>query len=47
MKEMKKKSNNPWIKHMAKTRKANPKIKDFKTIANLAKKSYKPVKVMK
>ena len=38
---MEKKKCNPWLKHMAKTRKENPKIKDFKTIASLAKKTYK------
>jgi len=32
---------NKWIVHMAKVRKANPKIKDFKALANLAKKTYK------
>lgn len=35
---------NPWIAHMAKTRKANPKITDFKKIASIAKKTYKSIK---
>ena len=32
---------NPWLVHLAKVRKANPKIKDVAKIAKLAKKSYK------
>jgi len=32
---------NPWMIHLAKVRKANPKIKDVGKIAKLAKKSYK------
>lgn len=32
---------NAWITHMSKTRKANPKVKDFKKIAAIAKKTYK------
>jgi len=35
-------SNNPWILHMAATRKLNPNA-DFKEIAKLAKKTYKAV----
>lgn len=32
---------NPWLDHLAKVRKKNPKIKDIKVLAKLAKKSYK------
>jgi hypothetical protein len=32
---------NPWLIHLAKVRKANPKIKDVAVLAKLAKKSYK------
>jgi hypothetical protein len=32
---------NKWIAHLAKVRKANPKIKDVVKLAKLAKKSYK------
>jgi hypothetical protein len=32
---------NAWLVHLAKTRKANPKIKDVKVLAKLAKKTYK------
>jgi len=32
---------NPWIEHLAKVRKANPKVKDIKKLAKIAKKSYK------
>ena len=32
---------NPWFAHLAKTRKANPKIKDVAVLAKLAKKTYK------
>jgi len=32
---------NPWFAHLAKTRKANPKVKDVAKIARLAKKTYK------
>ena len=32
---------NKWIDHMAKTRKANPKIKNFSALAKIAKKTYK------
>ena len=35
-------SNNPWILHMAATRKLNPNA-DFKEIAKIAKKTYKAV----
>lgn len=32
---------NPWLVHLAKVRKANPKIKDVAKLAVLAKKTYK------
>lgn len=32
---------NPWLVHLAKVRKENPKIKDVKQLAKLAKKTYK------
>lgn len=32
---------NPWLLHLAKIRKQNPKIKDVKVLAKLAKKTYK------
>jgi len=32
---------NKWQQHLAKTRKANPKIKDVGKISKLAKKTYK------
>ena len=32
---------NAWIKHLLKVRKENPKIKDVKQLAKLAKKTYK------
>ena len=32
---------NKWLKHLADTRKANPKIKDVSELAKLAKKTYK------
>jgi len=35
---------NPWLVHLAKCRKENPKIKNVSLIAKLAKKTYKPVK---
>jgi hypothetical protein len=31
---------NPWLVHLAKTRKENPKIKDIKVLAKMAKKNY-------
>ena len=34
-------STNPWMVHLAKVRKQNPKIKDVAQLAKLAKKSYK------
>jgi len=40
---MKTKKNNPWLDHLAKVRKENPKIKDFKVLAGMAKKTYKPM----
>ena len=33
---------NPWFKHLAEVRKANPNIKDVGELAKLAKKTYKP-----
>lgn len=38
---MKTKTQNPWLLHLAKVRKANPKVKDVKTLAKLAKSTYK------
>jgi hypothetical protein len=38
------KSKNPWILHLSKVRKANPKIKDVAKLAKLAKSTYKPKK---
>jgi hypothetical protein len=38
---------NPWLVHLAKVRKANPKLKDFKKLSLLAKKSYTPLKLKK
>lgn len=35
---------NPWLVHLAKTRKANPKVKDVAKLAKLAKKTYKAKK---
>jgi hypothetical protein len=35
---------NAWLTHLAKVRKANPKIKDVAALAKLAKKSYKSKK---
>jgi hypothetical protein len=35
------KTKNPWLVHLAKVRKANPKVKDVKALAKLAKKTYK------
>lgn len=35
---------NKWLVHLAKVRKANPKIKDVGALAKLAKKTYKPAK---
>ena len=32
---------NPWLVHLAKVRKENPKVKDVKLLAGIAKKSYK------
>lgn len=32
---------NKWMEHLAKTRKANPKITNVSQIAKLAKKTYK------
>ena len=39
-----KKKNNPWLVHLAKVRKANPKVKDVGKLAKLAKMTYKPKK---
>lgn len=38
---MKKKVANPWLVHLAKVRKENPKVKDVAKLAKIAKKSYK------
>jgi hypothetical protein len=35
---------NPWLTHLAKTRKENPKVKDVAKLSKLAKASYKPKK---
>ena len=32
---------NPWFAHLAKTRKANPEVKDISKLAKIAKKTYK------
>jgi hypothetical protein len=32
---------NKWLKHLAKTRKENPTVKDVKELAKIAKKTYK------
>jgi hypothetical protein len=32
---------NKWLVHLAKVRKANPKVKDIVKLAKLAKKTYK------
>jgi hypothetical protein len=32
---------NKWLAHLAKVRRANPKIKDVAQLARLAKKTYK------
>ena len=32
---------NKWLIHLAKVRKANPKVKDITLLAKMAKKSYK------
>lgn len=34
-------TTNPWLVHLAKVRKANPKIKSVSELAALAKKTYK------
>ena len=38
------KTKNPWLVHLAKIRKENPKIKDVVKLSAIAKKSYKPIK---
>lgn len=38
------KTKNPWMVHLAKIRKENPKITDVAKLAKLAKKTYKPAK---
>ena len=35
---------NKWLQHLAKVRKANPKVKDVAKLAKLAKATYKPKK---
>jgi hypothetical protein len=37
-------AKNPWMVHLAKVRKENPKVKDVAALAKLAKKTYKPAK---
>jgi len=32
---------NPWMVHLAKTRKANPTVKDVVKLSQIAKKTYK------
>jgi hypothetical protein len=34
-------TKNKWLIHLAKVRKENPKVKDIKQLAKIAKKSYK------
>ena len=34
-------AKNPWLVHLAKVRKDNPKVKDIVSLAKIAKKSYK------
>jgi hypothetical protein len=41
------KTKNPWMVHLAKVRKANPKITDVKKLSALAKKTYVPIKKKK
>ena len=36
---------NPWLVHLAKVRKKNPKVKDVVTLSKMAKKTYKKVKI--
>ena len=36
--------SNPWIIHLSKVRKANPKVKDIVKLSKIAKASYKPIK---
>ncbi len=38
------KSKNPWLVHLAKCRKENPKVKDVSKLAKLAKSTYKKKK---
>lgn len=38
---MMKKKCNPWMVHLAKVRRENPKIKDVVKLSKLAKKTYK------
>ena len=33
-------AQNKWLVHLAKVRKENPKVKDIKILAKMAKKSY-------
>lgn len=35
------KTKNAWLVHLAKVRKENPKVKDVKKLAKLAKQTYK------
>jgi len=38
------KKKNPWMVHLAKVRKDNPKIKDVVKLSKMAKKTYKCIK---
>ena len=42
--EKPKKKANPWMVHLAKTRKENPTCKSVVKLSKIAKKTYKPVK---
>jgi len=44
MKVTTKKKCNPWLVHLKKVRKANPKVTDVGKLAKMAKKTYKPMK---
>jgi hypothetical protein len=39
--KLKGKCKNPWIVHLAKVRKENPKVKDVVKLSKIAKASYK------
>jgi len=38
------KSKNPWLVHLAKARKENPKVKDVVKLSKIAKSTYKKKK---